>query len=164
MRGLPHDHFAAAFLLGNRRAGCERCPGPMCCLRTPAARRAWWVVIVARPHWMAWLPLPPLRPILIMQGFCIVSSRSRRPAGGRWCAGGSITPSACNPSLAFPCTRATSPVELVVFHAVASPYRDRSHFDGQTCSRTGLTKPLGSAERLAQSRALAALPRGTTGA
>ena len=52
--------------------------------------------------------------------------------------------------------------ELVVFHAVASPYRDRSHFDGQNVLENGLTKPLGSADGWLN-RALAALPRGTTG-
>jgi uncharacterized protein (DUF1501 family) len=52
--------------------------------------------------------------------------------------------------------------ELVVFHAVASPYRDRSHFDGQNVLENGLTKPLGSADGWLN-RALGALPRGTTG-
>jgi uncharacterized protein (DUF1501 family) len=52
--------------------------------------------------------------------------------------------------------------ELVVFHAVASPYRDRSHFDGQNVLENGLTKPLGSADGWLN-RALAALPRGSTG-
>src|ERR1700676_2848632 len=50
--------------------------------------------------------------------------------------------------------------ELVVFHAVASPYRDRSHFDGQNVLENGLTKPLGTADGWLN-RALAALPRGT---
>jgi uncharacterized protein (DUF1501 family) len=50
--------------------------------------------------------------------------------------------------------------ELVVFQAVASPYRDRSHFDGQNVLENGLTKPLGSADGWLN-RALAALPRGT---
>jgi uncharacterized protein (DUF1501 family) len=50
--------------------------------------------------------------------------------------------------------------ELVVFHAVASPYRDRSHFDGQNVLENGLAKPLGSADGWLN-RALAALPRGT---
>ncbi|HEY4971731.1 MAG TPA: DUF1501 domain-containing protein [Steroidobacteraceae bacterium] len=49
--------------------------------------------------------------------------------------------------------------ELVVFHAVASPYRDRSHFDGQNVLENGLSKPLGSADGWLN-RALAALPRG----
>jgi uncharacterized protein (DUF1501 family) len=48
--------------------------------------------------------------------------------------------------------------ELVVFNAVASPYRDRSHFDGQNVLENGLTKPLGSADGWLN-RALAALPR-----
>src|SRR6202166_578416 len=52
--------------------------------------------------------------------------------------------------------------ELVGFHAVASPYRDRSHFDGQNVLENGLTKPLGSADGWLN-RALAALPRRTTG-
>jgi uncharacterized protein (DUF1501 family) len=50
--------------------------------------------------------------------------------------------------------------ELVVFNAVASPYRDRSHFDGQNVLENGLTKPLGTADGWLN-RALAALPRGT---
>jgi uncharacterized protein (DUF1501 family) len=49
--------------------------------------------------------------------------------------------------------------ELVVFHAVASPYRDRSHFDGQNVLENGLTKPIGTADGWLN-RALAALPRG----
>ncbi len=31
--------------------------------------------------------------------------------------------------------------ELVVFHAIASPYRERSHFDGQDLLENGTTKP-----------------------
>jgi uncharacterized protein (DUF1501 family) len=50
--------------------------------------------------------------------------------------------------------------ELVVFHAVASPYRDRSHFDGQNVLENGLTKPIGTADGWLN-RALLALPRGT---
>jgi uncharacterized protein (DUF1501 family) len=50
--------------------------------------------------------------------------------------------------------------ELVVFHAVASPYRDRSHFDGQNVLENGLTKPIGTADGWLN-RALAALPRAT---
>ena len=52
--------------------------------------------------------------------------------------------------------------ELVVFNAVASPYRDRSHFDGQNVLENGLTKPMGTADGWLN-RALAALPRGETG-
>jgi uncharacterized protein (DUF1501 family) len=48
--------------------------------------------------------------------------------------------------------------ELVVFDAVASPYRDRSHFDGQNVLENGLTKPIGTADGWLN-RALAALPR-----
>ncbi len=48
--------------------------------------------------------------------------------------------------------------ELVVFDAVASPYRDRSHFDGQAVLENGLTQPLGTADGWLN-RALAALPR-----
>jgi uncharacterized protein (DUF1501 family) len=54
--------------------------------------------------------------------------------------------------------------ELLVFQAVASPYRDRSHFDGQNVLENGLTKPLGTADGWLN-RALAALPPGAgTGA
>jgi uncharacterized protein (DUF1501 family) len=48
---------------------------------------------------------------------------------------------------------------LVVFHAVASPYRDRSHFDGQNVLENGLTKPIGTADGWLN-RVLATLPRG----
>jgi uncharacterized protein (DUF1501 family) len=50
--------------------------------------------------------------------------------------------------------------ELVVFDAVASPYRDRSHFDGQNVLENGLAKPIGTADGWLN-RALAALPRGS---
>jgi uncharacterized protein (DUF1501 family) len=49
--------------------------------------------------------------------------------------------------------------ELVVFDAVASPYRDRSHFDGQNVLENGLAKPIGTADGWLN-RALASLPRG----
>lgn len=49
--------------------------------------------------------------------------------------------------------------ELVVFQAVCSPYRDRSHFDGQNVLENGLTKPIGTADGWLN-RALAAMPRG----
>lgn len=47
--------------------------------------------------------------------------------------------------------------ELIAFHAVASPYRDRSHFDGQNVLENGLAEPMGSADGWLN-RALAALP------
>ena len=50
--------------------------------------------------------------------------------------------------------------ELLVFNAVASPYRDRSHFDGQNVLENGLTKPIGTADGWLN-RALAALPGGS---
>jgi uncharacterized protein (DUF1501 family) len=36
--------------------------------------------------------------------------------------------------------------QLVVLHAMAIPYRTRSHFDGQAILETGVDKPLGSAD------------------
>jgi uncharacterized protein (DUF1501 family) len=48
--------------------------------------------------------------------------------------------------------------ELIMFHAVASPYRDRSHFDGQNVLENGLARPLGTADGWLN-RALASLPR-----
>jgi uncharacterized protein (DUF1501 family) len=50
--------------------------------------------------------------------------------------------------------------ELIVFNAVASPYRDRSHFDGQNVLENGLAKPIGRADGWLN-RALAALPIGS---
>ena len=61
-----------------------------------------------------------------------------------------------HPSLSFLHDRYAAG-ELVVFHAVASPYRDRSHFDGQNVLENGLTKPIGTADGWLN-RALAALP------
>jgi uncharacterized protein (DUF1501 family) len=50
--------------------------------------------------------------------------------------------------------------ELLVFHAVASPYRERSHFDGQDVLESGLIRPQASQSGWLN-RALLALP--TTG-
>jgi uncharacterized protein (DUF1501 family) len=63
-----------------------------------------------------------------------------------------------HPSLAFMHERFAAG-ELIVFNAVASPYRDRSHFDGQNVLENGLAKPIGTADGWLN-RALAALPRG----
>jgi uncharacterized protein (DUF1501 family) len=62
-----------------------------------------------------------------------------------------------HPSLAFLHER-YSAGELIVFHAVSSPYRDRSHFDGQNVLENGLAKPLGSADGWLN-RALTGMPR-----
>jgi uncharacterized protein (DUF1501 family) len=62
-----------------------------------------------------------------------------------------------HPALAFLHERYVAG-ELLVLNAVASPYRDRSHFDGQNVLENGLAKPLGSADGWLN-RALAALPR-----
>lgn len=64
-----------------------------------------------------------------------------------------------HPALAFLHERFAAG-ELIVFNAVCSPYRDRSHFDGQNVLENGLTKPIGTADGWLN-RALAALPRGT---
>jgi uncharacterized protein (DUF1501 family) len=47
--------------------------------------------------------------------------------------------------------------ELIVFHAVASPYRDRSHLDGQNVLENGLSQPLGTADGWLN-RAMARVP------
>lgn len=47
--------------------------------------------------------------------------------------------------------------ELAVLHAIASPYRDRSHFDGQAVLENGFTHVLGSADGWLN-RALARMP------
>ena len=48
--------------------------------------------------------------------------------------------------------------ELIVFHAVASPYRDRSHFDGQNLLENGANTPYGLADGWIN-RALLGLPQ-----
>lgn len=47
--------------------------------------------------------------------------------------------------------------ELLVFHAIASPYRERSHFDGQNLLENGSARPFGLADGWLN-RALTALP------
>jgi uncharacterized protein (DUF1501 family) len=66
-----------------------------------------------------------------------------------------------HPSLAF-LGEAFAAGELAVFHAVASPYRERSHFDGQDVLESGLARAhAGQTGWL--NRALAALPAGSAG-
>jgi uncharacterized protein (DUF1501 family) len=52
--------------------------------------------------------------------------------------------------------------ELVVFHAIASPYRERSHFDGQDVLENGYARPH-AAQTGWLNRALAALPADRSG-
>lgn len=61
-----------------------------------------------------------------------------------------------HPSLAF-MHQSYAARELIVFHAVASPYRDRSHFDGQNVLETGYPQPH-AVETGWLNRALAAIP------
>src|SRR5262245_60005238 len=63
---------------------------------------------------------------------------------------------ALHPSLAKLHQRYTAG-ELIAFHAVASPYRDRSHFDGQDLLENGTVKPHGANDGWLN-RALASLP------
>jgi uncharacterized protein (DUF1501 family) len=52
--------------------------------------------------------------------------------------------------------------ELILVHASASPYRERSHFDGQNVLENGTDKPSSTAQGWLN-RALGALPGGTQG-
>jgi len=61
-----------------------------------------------------------------------------------------------HPSLAF-MQQSYAARELIVFHAVASPYRDRSHFDGQNVLETGYPEPH-AVQTGWLNRALAAIP------
>jgi uncharacterized protein (DUF1501 family) len=65
---------------------------------------------------------------------------------------------ALHPSLTF-MQQSYAARELIVFHAVASPYRDRSHFDGQNVLETGYPQPH-AVETGWLNRALAAMPAG----
>ena len=49
--------------------------------------------------------------------------------------------------------------EAIIVHAAATPYRERSHFDGQDVLESGLPKPGAERQRLAQSRARRARAR-----
>jgi uncharacterized protein (DUF1501 family) len=61
-----------------------------------------------------------------------------------------------HPNLKF-LGEAYSARELIVFHAVASPYRERSHFDGQNVLENGLMRPHASQSGWLN-RALASVP------
>lgn len=61
-----------------------------------------------------------------------------------------------HPSLTF-MQQSYAARQLIVFHAVASPYRDRSHFDGQNVLETGYPQPHAVATGWLN-RALAAMP------
>jgi uncharacterized protein (DUF1501 family) len=61
-----------------------------------------------------------------------------------------------HPSLSF-MQQSYTARELIVFHAVASPYRDRSHFDGQNVLETGYRQPH-AVQTGWLNRSLAALP------
>ncbi|HUA23181.1 MAG TPA: DUF1501 domain-containing protein [Steroidobacteraceae bacterium] len=63
-----------------------------------------------------------------------------------------------HPSLTF-MQQSYAARELILFHAVASPYRDRSHFDGQNVLETGYPQPH-VVETGWLNRALAAMPAG----
>jgi uncharacterized protein (DUF1501 family) len=67
-------------------------------------------------------------------------------------------PFALHPALTFLHASYTAK-ELAVLHAVASPYRERSHFDAQNVLESGDQRPHGSASGWIN-RALAALPAG----
>jgi uncharacterized protein (DUF1501 family) len=63
---------------------------------------------------------------------------------------------ALNPALPLLSARYAAK-EAMLFHAIASPYRDRSHFDGQNLLENGSTAPYGLADGWLN-RALAGLP------
>jgi len=67
-------------------------------------------------------------------------------------------PFALHPALEF-LHRSYAAKELVVFHAIASPYRERSHFDAQNVLESGDMRPHGSTTGWIN-RALTALPAG----
>jgi len=67
-------------------------------------------------------------------------------------------PFALHPSLTF-LHKSYAAKELAVLHAVASPYRERSHFDAQNVLESGDLRPHGSTSGW-MNRALTALPAG----
>jgi uncharacterized protein (DUF1501 family) len=67
-------------------------------------------------------------------------------------------PFALHPALEF-LHRSYAAKELAVLHAVASPYRERSHFDAQNVLESGDMRPHGSTSGW-MNRALSALPAG----
>ncbi len=66
-----------------------------------------------------------------------------------------------HPQLAF-CGERWNAGELLPCHAVATPYRDRSHFDGQNVLENGGERPVGNASGWLN-RALAGLPHDSKG-
>jgi uncharacterized protein (DUF1501 family) len=67
-------------------------------------------------------------------------------------------PFGLHPALSF-LHRSFAAKELLVMHAIATPYRERSHFDAQNVLESGELRPQGSASGW-MNRALSALPAG----
>ena len=129
------------FIQATRRARGRRRPA----VRAVRADRRRWrlVVVVLRGALDGLAAVPPHGDPTTRS--CIGNSRLRRPDApdGALALDGTF---GLHPSLQFLHERYLAR-ELVVFHAVASPYRDRSHFDGQNVLENGLTHP--SARRTA---------------
>ena len=87
---------------------------------------------------------------------CAGRSRWRRPATAPRCR--SKGRSRCIRALTF-LHQSYAAKELAVLHAVASPYRERSHFDAQNVLESGDLRPHGSTSGW-MNRALSALPAG----
>jgi uncharacterized protein (DUF1501 family) len=82
------------------------------------------------------------------------------PASGEGAALALEGPFGLHPALDF-LHRSYAAKELAVLHAVATPYRERSHFDAQNVLESGDPRPHGSASGWIN-RALGALPAGRT--
>jgi uncharacterized protein (DUF1501 family) len=126
------------------------------CLASAAAaarRHARFVLVILRGALDGLAAVPPLgdRDYAQLRG-----EFALRPPGqpkGAWPLDGLF---GLHPSLSF-LHDSYAARELIVFHAVASPYRERSHFDGQDVLENGTTLPH-AAQSGWLNRALAAAP------
>jgi uncharacterized protein (DUF1501 family) len=138
--------------LGTLAAGSALLPARLSFASAPAADKARLVVVILRGALDGLAAVPPLadpdyrrlRGELALQA----GPDGALPLDGFF---------ALHPSLRF-LHQSFQARELIVFHAVASPYRERSHFDGQDCLENGGVRAH-AAQTGWLNRALAAQPR-----
>ncbi len=124
----------------------------------PSERRQRLVVVIMRGALDGLAAVPPYADPDYTGLRREVALRAPGPAGGALPLNGFF---GLHPSLAF-MQQCYAARELTVLHAVASPYRDRSHFDGQDVLESGALRAHASQTGWLN-RALAQLPGHTSG-
>jgi uncharacterized protein (DUF1501 family) len=139
--------------LGALAAGATLLPARLSFASAPSAGQARFVVVILRGALDGLAAVPPVGDpdYAQLRGDLALKSSggaAALPLDGFF---------ALHPSLSF-LHQSFQARELTVFHAIASPYRERSHFDGQDCLENGTPRAHGSQSGWLN-RALAQLPR-----